>query len=166
MTDTELSRLSTCLHAQRRHVLGILDGLDDAALRRATLPSGWTCAGMVAHLAVGVERFWFGAVVAGDPTVIVEMTDRDDNVWQVCDDRPASSVLADYRRQIDLADRWCAGRKPTDAPAWWPANQFGEWRLHTLRDVLLHVIAETACHAGHLDAARELIDGRTWAVVS
>ncbi len=58
------------------------------------------------------------------------------------------------------------GAKPTDAPAWWPANQFGEWRLHTLRDVLLHVIAETACHAGHLDAARELIDGRTWAVVS
>jgi Protein of unknown function (DUF664) len=25
---------------------------------------------------------------------------------------------------------------------------------------MLHVIKETACHAGHLDAARELIDGR------
>jgi hypothetical protein len=23
-------------------------------------------------------------------------------------------------------------------------------------------IAETACHAGHLDAVRELVDGRTW----
>ena len=43
----------------------------------------------------------------------------------------------------------------------WP-DFFGEWRLANLRAVLLHVIAETACHSGHLDAARELIDGRTW----
>jgi Protein of unknown function (DUF664) len=27
------------------------------------------------------------------------------------------------------------------------------------------VITETACHAGHLDAVRELIDGRTWMVL-
>ena len=31
-----------------------------------------------------------------------------------------------------------------------------------MREVLLHVITETATHAGHLDAARELLDGRTW----
>ena len=30
----------------------------------------------------------------------------------------------------------------------------------TVRDVVLHVIEETARHAGHLDVARELIDGR------
>jgi Protein of unknown function (DUF664). len=28
------------------------------------------------------------------------------------------------------------------------------------------VIAETACHAGHLDAARELIDGQQWVVLT
>jgi hypothetical protein len=28
------------------------------------------------------------------------------------------------------------------------------------------VITETATHAGHLDAVRELIDGRTWFVIS
>jgi hypothetical protein len=33
-------------------------------------------------------------------------------------------------------------------------------------EVLLHVITETACHAGHLDAARELIDGRQWIVLT
>ena len=27
---------------------------------------------------------------------------------------------------------------------------------------MIHVITETACHTGHLDAARELIDGTTW----
>jgi len=36
------------------------------------------------------------------------------------------------------------------------------WKLQDLRAVILHVITETACHAGHLDAVRELIDGRTW----
>ncbi len=40
------------------------------------------------------------------------------------------------------------------------------WRLANLREVLLHVITETACHAGHLDAARELIDGRKWMVLT
>jgi len=28
------------------------------------------------------------------------------------------------------------------------------------------VITETATHAGHLDAARELIDGRTWLILT
>jgi hypothetical protein len=30
---------------------------------------------------------------------------------------------------------------------------------------MLWVIRETACHAGHLDAVRELIDGRQWSVL-
>jgi CO dehydrogenase/acetyl-CoA synthase alpha subunit len=34
------------------------------------------------------------------------------------------------------------------------------------REITLHVITETACHAGHLDAVRELIDGRQWLVVT
>jgi len=35
-----------------------------------------------------------------------------------------------------------------------------------LRDGVLHVIAETATHAGHLDAVRELIDGRRHLVMT
>jgi hypothetical protein len=35
-----------------------------------------------------------------------------------------------------------------------------------MRATILHVIAETACHAGHLDAARELIDGQTWLILT
>ena len=38
--------------------------------------------------------------------------------------------------------------------------------LGDLREILLHVIAETATHAGHLDAARELINGRQWIVLT
>ena len=47
-------------------------------------------------------------------------------------------------------------------PALWPDELWPTWKLQDLRAILLHVIAETACHAGHLDAVRELIDGRKW----
>jgi hypothetical protein len=33
--------------------------------------------------------------------------------------------------------------------------------IHTVRDVVLHLVEETARHAGHLDIARELLDGTT-----
>jgi UDP-N-acetylglucosamine enolpyruvyl transferase len=45
-------------------------------------------------------------------------------------------------------------------------DQFGDRRAHTLQKIILHVIAETACSAGHLDAVRELIDGRKWLVLT
>ena len=35
-----------------------------------------------------------------------------------------------------------------------------------MREIVLHVMAETATHAGHLDAARELSDGRLWLVLT
>ncbi|WP_406493245.1 DinB family protein [Streptomyces sp. NBC_01604] len=31
-----------------------------------------------------------------------------------------------------------------------------------VRHILLHVLAEVACHSGRSDAVRELIDGTTW----
>ena len=58
--------LAGALSEARRHVLGIVDGLSDEQLRERVLPSGWTCVGLVNHLAVDVERFWFRAVMAGD----------------------------------------------------------------------------------------------------
>jgi Protein of unknown function (DUF664) len=33
--------------------------------------------------------------------------------------------------------------------------------ISDLRDIVLHMVEDTARHAGHLDAARELLDGRT-----
>ena len=65
--DDETQALLTSLNAQREHVLGALDGLSEDVLRRALLPSGWTPLGMVQHLALDVERFWFRCAVAGEP---------------------------------------------------------------------------------------------------
>ncbi|EWT00796.1 hypothetical protein N865_13750 [Intrasporangium oryzae NRRL B-24470] len=160
----EHAALLAHLGGQRRHVLGIVEGLDDEQMRRPVLPSGWSCAGLVQHLTLDVEKFWFRGVIAGEQEVIDEVAAAAGvSSWTVADDVPASAVVARYAEQVALADAVLA-RTPLDAePAWWP-DFFGEWRLDDLRDVILHVITETACHAGHLDATRELIDGRQWMV--
>jgi hypothetical protein len=73
-------------------------------------------------------------------------------------------VLDAYRREIELADAVIAATPLSKPPAIWPAEIWPDWRLPDFRAIMLHVITETACRAGHLDAARELIDGRQWMV--
>jgi hypothetical protein len=163
--DRQMRALLAALAGQRRHVLGILDGLDEQALRRPVLPSGWYCAGLVHHLALDVERFWFRAVFSAEQDVISGL-DEQENAWRVPAGMPAESVLNLYRKEIELADAIITSSGLDDAPAWWPGDLFGSFRMHSLRELILHVITETACHAGHLDAARELIDGRKWLVLT
>ncbi|WP_406110249.1 DinB family protein [Streptomyces sp. NBC_01003] len=161
----EIRTLLSFLHGQRRHVLGIPDGLDADALRQPVLPSGWNCLGLVRHLALDVEQFWFRAVVVGEEDVIKSLGHGGD-AWQVGPEVPAAAILDRYRTETDLADTIISATASDTPLAWWPHHLFGEPHLHTLRDVLLHVITETACHAGHLDAARELLDGRRWMVLT
>ncbi|MFC4036357.1 DinB family protein [Streptomyces polygonati] len=162
----EIRALVGALEAQRRHVREMVDGLDEEALRRAVLPSGWTCLGLVRHLALDVERFWFRGVVAGEPEVLDWLARGPENAWRVGPEVPADSVLDLYRRETALADAVILDTAVDAAPAWRPEGPSGGWQPGTLRDVLLHVITETACHAGHLDAVRELIDGRKWLVLT
>ena len=164
MSSRETDVLLAALNAQRRHVLGITEGLSDEDMRRPALPTGWTAAGMVRHLALDVERFWFRGIVAGEP---IELDRPDDAVWTVGADESVGAVLDLYRREIELANAIIAATDPSAAPAWWPEDHFPPgFVMRDLRQILLHVITETACHAGHLDAARELIDGRTWLILT
>lgn len=160
--DGQRELLLARLNYQREHVLGILDGLGEADLRRSRLPSGWTPLGLVQHLTLDVERFWFRAVAAGEP---VELASGD-AAWQVPADVTAETVFGLYRREIEQADSGIAGMSLSDEPAWWPADLFDDGRPDNLLEAILHVISETAVHAGHLDAVRELIDGRTWLVLT
>jgi uncharacterized damage-inducible protein DinB len=161
----ETSALLRYLNNQREHALEILRGLDEETLRRPVLPSGWTCLGLVQHLALDVERFWFRAVVAGEQDVIDELATID-NAWVVAPDVSAEVVFDLYRQEIERANAIISATPPDSAPAWWPGDLFGDFRLDTLREIILHVMTETACHTGHLDAARELIDGRLWMVLT
>jgi hypothetical protein len=157
---SEARGLLASLTDQRGHVLGILDGLPDEALRRAVLPSGWTCLGLVHHLTWDVERYWFRGIVAGDPAG----QGGWESAWRVGPEVAARDVLDGYQDEMGLADEIIASTSLDAGPAWWP-ERWGSWRVTDLRQVMLHVITETATHAGHLDAVRELIDGRTWQIL-
>lgn len=160
--DTETGALLSSLNNQRNHVLGILDGLGEEDLRRPVLPSGWTCLGMVKHLTISDERFWFRGIVAGDPACVTTSDEADAEAWHVPADVPAQAIFDAYRQEIELANGIIAATPLTAPPAIWPAEIWPSWRLRDFRAVMLHVIGETACHAGHLDAVRELTDGRQW----
>src|ERR1700760_1858148 len=64
--DHETELLQRFLDEQRHHVLGILEGLTEEQLTRPLLPSGWHCLGLVKHLALADEHYWFRCVVAGE----------------------------------------------------------------------------------------------------
>src|SRR6266571_2346560 len=85
----ESQALLSSLAAQRDHVLGILEGLSEEALRRPVLPSGWTCLGLVRHLAIDVERFWFASIIAGKQVELCEGAEA----WHIGEDTPADAVF-------------------------------------------------------------------------
>jgi hypothetical protein len=121
---------------------------------------------LINHLSIDVEQFWFQAVIAGEQSAIDNVIESSANPWDVCSDTPLEEVLASYRHNIERADGILFAL-PLDAePAWWPEKLFGSWKLATVRDIALHVIVETATHAGHLDAARELLDGKLHLVLT
>jgi hypothetical protein len=153
---TECAALVASLDAERDHVLEALSGLSDEALRRPMLPSGWSCLGLVQHLTLDVERFWFRAVVAGEQVDL----ESGDGAWQVGPDTAAETVLDAYRAEVQRANAIISATPLDAAPAWWPAQIFEGLPVRDLRRTILSVLTETACHAGHLDVVRELIDGR------
>jgi hypothetical protein len=158
----EAAALKHFLDAQRFAVLEILEGLSEEQLRLPLLPSGWTPLGLIEHLGLA-ERHWFQRVATGaaDPLPwLPDVTEEPDGEPVFTTERPSAAVLAFYRRQIALSDA-VLGATDLDAP---PVLVFAhdQWddTFTDFRWIVLHLIEETARHAGHLDAARELIDGR------
>ena len=160
--DPEDQALLDFLAAQRAAVLSIVAGLDEEAWHRSVVPSGWTPAGLVEHLG-GAEWHWFQGVVTGaqpePPPEDEELTPYDPTAAFVSD-LPSAEIIAFYRAQCAQSDAVLA---VTPLPAQ-PRGKHGvpgQDEPPDVRWVVLHMIEETARHAGHLDIARELIDGQT-----
>jgi hypothetical protein len=159
LTSRETELLLHHLNGQRQHLLSTMDGLDDATLMQRMLPSQWSPAGLVSHLTHDVERFWFRQVIANEPSGFA-LPDGMNEAWWVPNDASPRDILDAYRGEIAHADEIVRARDLDDEPLWWDASMFGPGsRPDNVRDVILHVIAETAAHAGHMDVVRELIDG-------
>jgi hypothetical protein len=137
-----------------------VSGMSDEDLRRVVVPSGWSPLGMVKHLGY-VERNWFHDKLAGEPQIPGPWTDEDpDADFRVEPDETTQEILAFYRSECDRSRSIAAGHSLDDLAAEWPADRPPE-RRPNLRWIYVHLIEETARHAGHLDVAREQIDGAT-----
>ena len=125
--------------------------LEDAT--RSMTPSGLSPLGVVAHLA-SVEIGWFVETVAGEP---VDPIWDDHGSFRLLPGDTVESVLAEYR------DACARSRAIADATPSLDSLSAAADRYRgnvSLRWVLMHMIEETARHAGHLDLMREQIDGQ------
>ncbi|HUA30727.1 MAG TPA: DinB family protein [Streptosporangiaceae bacterium] len=162
MSEANDEMLRTFLRAQRESVLAIVEGLSEEAWHRSVVPTGWTPAGMLEHLG-GAEWHWFQGVVAGKQPELPGDVDEDQPPYDpmsvvFTSDASSAEVVAFYRGQCAESESVLAAT-PLSAR---PRGKHGlrESEPANVRWVVLHMIEETARHAGHLDLARELLDGK------
>ena len=133
------------------------EGLSDADARRAVLPDSplMTMAGLVSHLR-WTEHLWFEVVLADHPSdVNPQFAPEPEDADLIVDGIPLADLLARYDEQCAITDRLVAAHALDDLsrhPKIHPGTN--------VRWLLLHMLEETARHAGHADAIRELLDGR------
>jgi uncharacterized damage-inducible protein DinB len=135
-----------------------LDGLSDAELTGSVVPSGWTPSGLVHHL-VNVERRWLEWGFLGRQIDEPWRDRAGDHGWVTL-----AVPLADLRRMLDEAA--ARTREIVEAHELTEVSALtGRFReadtAPQLQWILLHLVQEYARHVGHLDIARELVDGRT-----
>lgn len=153
-TGGEKESLHVSLDRHRDVVVWRVEGVDDEALRRPMTPSGTNLLGLVKHLAA-VEYGWF-CLTFGRPAEPLPFDDDDpDADLRVEPHETTADVLAFYARARLAADAAIAELDLDDTGDGWSGT------ATSLRWVLIHMIEETARHAGHLDILRELIDGTT-----
>lgn len=142
------------LDVQRRHVAEQVEAMPAAARRRSQVPSGWTARGLVRHLTLDVERVWFRAVMAGEHVDLPQGYEG----WTAPDEQSDEDLLEQYANECRLATAAIEHLHLGAEPVWW-FDGAGDPPHSCLHEVILHVIVETATHAGHLDICRELVDG-------
>ena len=157
----ELDQLTSYLDLQRETMLRKTEGLTREQLAQPLPPSSLTLGGLLNHLAL-VEDSWFRERFAGLP---------EDELWAGIDwdadpeyeFRTAADVDPDelrrrYERACARSREVVAGAESLDQLSVQPRRNGQHFDL---RWVLLHLIEETARHAGHADLLREAIDGTT-----
>ncbi|HJT37778.1 MAG TPA: DinB family protein [Actinomycetota bacterium] len=152
----EHEMLGAWLDSQRDTVVWKIQGLDDEQLRRVMTPSGLTLLGLVKHL-TAVEHGWFAVNFAatGEPHLF-ESPDDPDLDFHVQPGDTTEQVVEGYARACARSREIYSGATSLDATFEHPRRG-----TMSLRWLMIHMIEETARHAGHADIMRELIDGAT-----
>jgi hypothetical protein len=146
--------------AQHRYVLRLAaHGLTDEQARATPTPSALSVGGIIKHVALA-ERSWMDTVQERPRGSTEDYLEG----FRLGPDETVAWVLAFQDEVAAETEKLIAGIADLDQPVpvpkgvpWFP-DDIDAW---SVRWVLLHMITETARHAGHADIVREAIDGAT-----
>jgi len=151
----EKAMLSAFLDRYRETILWKLEGLTKEQASARLVPSVTTLLGIVKHLAY-VERWWFQMSFAGHAVSFPWPKDEPDEDidFRVTEADTIESISALYEREIARSREIVASALLDDL-----GKDLDKVKPRSLRWIMVHMIEETARHAGHADILRELTDG-------
>lgn len=144
----ERETLQVLLQYLRDSMVRKVSGVDEVAARTSPVSSGTTLLGLMKHL-THAESLWLLQRFAGREDALPDESVRPEDTLV--------GAIVDYRANWDRVDSVVASASSLDQPC----QAIGGGDPANLRWVLMHLLEETARHAGHADILRELIDGQT-----
>src|SRR5690242_8233460 len=147
------------LDFQRATVLAKTEGLSREQMARRHAPSALTLAGMLYHLAL-VEETWLEVRFLGlperEPWAGVDFDADPEWEFRTSAEMEPEQLRQRYREACERSRQAAAQASGLGQES---VMTFPDGRHFTLGWVLLHLLEETARHAGHADLIREAIDG-------
>lgn len=152
----ERTQLVGWLDLQRAIVQWKCEGLSEKDAHRAVLPTSplMTMAGIVSHLR-WAEQTWFEVLFLGRPAVGPQFDETVEDAEMMVDEVSIQQLMDEYERQCRTSNEIIA-QHSLDAVGRHPDFKSAG---ATLRWMLIHMVEETARHAGHADIIREVLDG-------
>ena len=139
-----------------------LEGLSEYDVRRPLTTTGTNLLGLVKHLSVTEARYFSEVFRRPSPWQLPQWDSDDawsgDDMW-AAEHETRAGILERYRLACEFTDATIEAL-PVDTPGyvpWWPRPDV------KLFNVMVHILKETARHAGHADILREQLDGRVGA---
>jgi len=166
MTETKSREHADLLDSLDRHRFFLrhtVRGLSDEQLRERTTVSTLTLGSLIKHV-TAVERQWARFITDG-PSALGNVDSEADLAayaahFQLTEDDTAASLLDRYAEVAAATNELVQMLPGLDASQPLPrAPWFEPGATWSARRTLLHIIAETAQHAGHADIIRESLDG-------
>jgi hypothetical protein len=131
-----------------------VQGLSTETASKVITGTGLSPLGVVAHLAA-VEVGWFAETFAGE--AVDPLLDTHGS-FKLNGSDSVDSIVDEYRAACARSRSIVEATRSLDVLS----VQSDQFRGHvSLRWILIHMLEETARHAGHLDIMREAIDGQT-----
>ncbi|MFI7500796.1 DinB family protein [Streptomyces sp. NPDC049687] len=161
----ERADLLEALAKQRHFLRSTTRDLTDEQAGLRTTASELCLGGLVKHVA-SVERHWVAFILEG-PSAMPDFTKMTEEDWaaraaefRMLPGETLAGVLRDYAEVARGTDELVASLPDLDADHALPSAPWHEPGMRwSARRVLLHIVAETAQHAGHADIIRESLDG-------